>query len=175
MQRLRRRFSHEQRDDRRRVPESHRPARRPSSNLRTPETAPLSRGGLVVKTTFDVTPRAGRTIPSRTRRASRPSLSGRSSLTGSRRATGRPRSMIRTGEPPLTLSISALRLCLAPRRVLATDPRVRTTGTGAWDSNWLCRGQRLENTGVRPGSCVRVIRPSDEAIEIELRQFTKAE
>src|SRR6185295_18576514 len=111
--RLRRCLGHQQRHDRRRVPELHRPSRRSSSSARTAEAPFFDRGGLVANRSFGAPRRAGRTMPSRTRRASRLSSSGRSALTGSSRATGRPRSTISTGEPPLTLSMSALKLFLA--------------------------------------------------------------
>ena len=85
---------HEQRHNRGRIPELHRPSRRSSRSARTPDAPFLNRGGLVANKSFAALRRAGRTMPSRTRRASRLSLSGRSALTGSSRATGRrgPRS-----------------------------------------------------------------------------------
>jgi hypothetical protein len=53
-------------------------------------------------------------MPSLTSRDSLPSCSlSLSAVTGSNRATGRPRSTIRTGEPPLRLSIKALKLFFA--------------------------------------------------------------
>src|SRR2546428_799916 len=113
LHRLRRRFRHEQGRNRGRVPELHRPSRRSSRSARTPEAPFFNRGGLVANRSFDALRRAGRTMPSRTRRASRLSSSGRPLLTGSSRATGRPRSTISTGEPPFTLSINALRLFFA--------------------------------------------------------------
>ena len=86
---------------------------RQHAGSRTPEAVPRGRGGGVDNTTFGVAIRAGRTIPSRTRRSSRPASVPGGAPTGSRRATGRPRSTINTGEPPFTPSISALRLFLA--------------------------------------------------------------
>src|SRR5262245_32665456 len=108
-----RRLGHEQRHDGRRVPELHRPSRRSCNSARTIEALFFPDGGLVATIPFRCPPRAGRTTPSRTRRASRPSSVEATALTGSRRATGRPRSTISTGVPLLTPSISALRLFLA--------------------------------------------------------------
>ena len=74
----------------------------------------LRRGGLLASTVFGMPVRAGRTIPSRMSRANRPSSSDRGPfVTGSRRATGRPRSTISTGDPPFRPSISELRLFFA--------------------------------------------------------------
>lgn len=74
----------------------------------------MGRGGLLANNAFGTADRAGRTIPSRTSRPNRPSSSDRRPVvTGSRRATGRPRSTISTGDPPFRPSISALRLFLA--------------------------------------------------------------
>ena len=90
LQRLGRRFRHQQGDNCRRVPELHRPSRRSSRSARTPEAPFFARGGLVASSPLASPPRAGRAIPSRTSRVKRLSSSERSALTGSSRATGRP-------------------------------------------------------------------------------------
>src|ERR1700733_2650428 len=101
-------LSHQQRNDRRRVPEFHRPSRRSSMSAPTAEAPEL--GGEEVKIADGATVRRGRNTPSRMSRANRP-LEPPSSppTTGSRRATGRPRSTIKTASPPLRPSIKALK------------------------------------------------------------------
>ncbi len=108
LQRLRRALRHEQRHNRRSVPELHRPSRR--SSMRTPTADAPATGGGEVKTAAGATVRRGRNTPSRMSRANRP-LGPPSSppATGSRRATGRPRSTIKTASPPFKPSIRALK------------------------------------------------------------------
>jgi hypothetical protein len=96
-----------------RVREVRQPSRRSSINARGPDALPLGRAGFVAKIPLGTVVCAGRTTPSRTSLARRPSSSDRKTLTGSRRTTGRPRSTINTSAPPLTLSINALMLFLA--------------------------------------------------------------
>ena len=110
----RRDFGNQQRHDSRSIPELHRPARRSSRSASTAEAPAVGRGGNSVNNPRGMAARPGRTMPSRIRRDSRSSGSGpRPLVTGSRRATGRPRSTIRTGDPLLRPSISALSLFLA--------------------------------------------------------------
>jgi hypothetical protein len=110
--RFRRRLGQHQWDNRGRVPELHRLIALRGVHGR-PSTF-FNGGDLLAKRFLGAGRRAGRTMPSRTRRDSRLSSSERSALTSSSRTTGRPRSTISTGEPPpLTLSINALRLFLA--------------------------------------------------------------
>src|SRR5271163_4903722 len=112
LQGSRRALRHQQRHDRRSVPEFHRPSRR--SSMSAPTADALELGGGVVKTVAGATVRRGRNTPSRMSRANRP-LGPPSSppATGSRRATGRPRSTIKTGSPPLRPSIRELKPFLA--------------------------------------------------------------
>ena len=94
---------------------SHRPLRRSSMRMSTMETPPFARGGGSVSSSFGKDAlRRGLTIPLRTSRARR-SLSVVSApmITGSRRATGCPRSVIKSEEPAFRLSIRARRLLLA--------------------------------------------------------------
>ncbi|MDO8679684.1 MAG: hypothetical protein Q7R30_14225 [Acidobacteriota bacterium] len=74
-----------------------------------PDAPLFGAGGGVAMRPRGTARRAGRTRPSRTSWASRPlSLPARAS-TGSRRATGRPRSTMSTAAPALTQSIRALK------------------------------------------------------------------
>src|ERR1700722_392700 len=108
MQRLRRTLRHEQRHNRRSIPELHRPSRRSSMRALTADAPEL--GGGDVKTTAGATDRRGRNTPSRMSRVNRPPCPPSSPpVTGSRRATGRPRSTIRTASPPLSPSIRELK------------------------------------------------------------------
>src|SRR6516162_2219800 len=100
----------QQRDDRRRIPKSHRLSGRSSRRALTADVPALAHGGCWLNSVRGGAARRGRTIPSRTSRNSLPSRSAsRPVVTGSSRATGRPRSTTRTAEPPLTPSINALR------------------------------------------------------------------
>src|ERR1700678_3339702 len=104
-------LGHQQRHDRRSVPEFHRPSRRSSISESTADAPAV--GGAELKTAAGATVRRGRSTPSRTSRDSLPlCLLSSPPVTGSRRATGRPRSTINTGSPPLRPSIKALRLFL---------------------------------------------------------------
>jgi len=101
----------QQRHNRRRIPEFHRPSR---PSLMSDSTADaLARGDRVLKRAPGGPVRRDRSTPSRTSRDNLPfcPLSSRP-VTGSSRATGRPRSTINTGEPPLRPSIKALKLFL---------------------------------------------------------------
>jgi uncharacterized protein YndB with AHSA1/START domain len=114
LQASRRRFGDQQRHDRRGIPKFHRPSRRSSTSASTADAPALARGGWLLKSACGGSARRGRTTPSRRSRDSLPSCSPSSPVvTGSSLATGRPRSTIRTGEPPLRPSIKALRLFLA--------------------------------------------------------------
>src|ERR1700733_12930487 len=108
LQGSRRALGHQERHDCRSVPELHRPSRRSSMSAPTAD-APAPGGG-EVKTAAGATVRRGRNTPSRMSRDNRP-LGPPSSppVTGSRRATGRPRSTIKTGSPPLRPSIKELK------------------------------------------------------------------
>jgi hypothetical protein len=99
---------HEQRHNRRSVPELHRPARR--SSMSAPTADALELGGGEVKTAAGATVRRGSKTPSRISRSNRP-LGPPSSprAIGSSRATGRPRSTIKIALPPLRPPIRALR------------------------------------------------------------------
>jgi len=111
LQRTRRGLSNQQRHNRRRIPEFHRPSR---PSLMSDSTADaLARGDRVLKRAPGGPVRRDRSTPSRTSRDNLPFCSPSSRpVTGSSRATGRPRSTINTGEPPLRPSIKALKLFL---------------------------------------------------------------
>jgi hypothetical protein len=80
----------------------------------TADAPAFARGGGVSNSVRDGAARLGRTMPSRMSRESRPAGSDVPVLeTGSRRATGRPRSTIRTASPPLRPSMRALKRFLA--------------------------------------------------------------
>jgi hypothetical protein len=114
LQAPRRCLGDKQRHDRGGVPKFHRLSRRSAMSAATAETLLLGRGGWSPNSARAGGTRLSRTTPSRMSRDSRPSSSGACLLiTGSSRATGRPRSTIRTGEPPLRLSMSALSRFLA--------------------------------------------------------------
>src|SRR5215211_2622873 len=90
-----------------------RPSRRSSSRAASADAPPFASGGGLESTDRAGLPEGGRTMPARISRARR-SLSGATpDVTGSRRATGRPRSTISTDDPLAKPSISLLRLFLA--------------------------------------------------------------
>src|SRR4051794_35560150 len=101
-------FFDEQWDDRRAVPEPHRPVRRSSSRKSTALSPGDGRGGGVRIRSSGGADVASRISPARWRRSSLPDGSGLDPI-GSRIATGRPRSVIVTLSPARTRSISALR------------------------------------------------------------------
>src|SRR5262249_38045955 len=110
----RHRFQNQQRHDGRRIPKLHRPSRRSSISTSRIEAGGSARGGWLLKIARAGALRRGRTRPSRRSRASLASCSPAwAPVTVSRRATGRPRSTVSTGEPPFRLSIKALRLFFA--------------------------------------------------------------
>ena len=97
------------------TPEFHRPSRRSLVSASTTEAPALMWGSRPRNSVRGGSLRRGRATPSRSSRDSlpRPAHPARSPVTGSSRATGRPRSTMSTGEPALEASISALRLFLA--------------------------------------------------------------
>ena len=95
--------------NRRSVREFQRPSRRSFMSDSTADA--LARGGGVLKSAVGGPVRRGRATPSRMSRDNLPSCPPSSpTATGSSRATGRPRSTINAGEPPLRPSIKALKL-----------------------------------------------------------------